>query len=523
MDRGEVDTPHGHFSVGVLLFQDICVVLMVMVLQVMGGGAGGSALHVVKGLGVSIVAFAVIIAVVGFLIPKIFDHVVRLRNREVFILTILLVCLGTAWLTSRFGLSLAVGAFIAGIAISESEYTNQIVAEVIPFRDTFTSLFFISIGMLLDFRYFIHNVGQVLVLVLAIMGLKALVIIGVGTVLKYPLRLSIVVGLTLAQIGEFSFILIKMGQGYNLLGHDLYQSLLAATILSMAATPFVYQQSSKVAMKAGRYLVKGALHEGFEKTGPSNHVIIIGYGVNGQNLARVLKETGIQHLVLDVNIVQVRKAKGEGHSAFYGDASHPELLKKMSIDKAKMLVVAISDPISTRRIVKFSRELNPALSVLVRTRYVKEVEELYRLGADQVIPEEFETSVEIFARVLRDYRTPGNIIQNQIDLIRHEGYAMLRNPSLTSDRIASIANVLDASLMDTFYVERGCSVEGRALGELDIKRKTGTTVIAVIRKGTARSNPPGDFVIESGDILVLLGSHAELNGAFVVLKESCPT
>ncbi len=522
MDRGEVDTPHGHFSVGVLLFQDICVVLMVMVLQILGGGAGRSALNVAKGVGVSVVAFAVIIVVVGFLIPKIFDHVVKLRNREVFILTILLVCLGTAWLTSRFGLSLAVGAFIAGLAISESEYSNQIVAEVIPFRDTFASLFFISIGMFLDLGYFIHNVPTVLVLVLAMMGLKTLVIIGVGTVLKYPLRLSIAVGLTLAQIGEFSFILIKMGQGYNLIGHDLYQSLLAATILSMAATPFVYQQSSKVAMKAGRYLVKGAVDKGFEKTSPSNHVIIIGYGVNGQNLARVLKETGIRHVVLDANIAQVRKARKEGHSAFYGDASHPELLKKMSVDKAKMLVVAISDPISTRRIVKSSKELNPALSVLVRTRYVKEVEDLYRLGADQVIPEEFETSVEIFARVLRDYRTPGNIIQNQIDLIRQEGYAMLRNPSLASDRLASIASVLEMSLMDTFYVDSGCSVEGRALSELDIRRKTGTTVIAVIRKGAARSNPPESFVIESGDILVLLGSHAELNSAFAILKEACP-
>ncbi len=522
MDKGEVDTPHGHLSVGVLLFQDICVVLMVMVLQTMGESAGGSALDIVKGLGVSFIAFAVIVVVVGFLIPRIFDHVVKLRNREVFILTIMLVCLGTAWMTSSFGLSLALGAFIAGLAISESEYSNQIVAEVIPFRDTFASLFFISIGMFLDVRYFLDNVVMVLLLVLAIMVLKALVIMLVGAVLKYPLRLSIVVGLTLAQIGEFSFILIKMGEDYKLLGHDLYQTLLAATILSMAATPFIFQQSSKIAMKAGRYLDRDEVDEGFAKESPSNHVVIIGYGVNGQNLARVLKETAIQHVVLDVNITKVRSARDAGHSAFYGDASHPELLKKMSVEKAKMLVVAISDPIHTRRIVKSARELNPALSILVRTRYVKEVEDLYKLGADQVIPEEFETSVEIFARVLRDYRTPGNIIQNQIDLIRQEGYAMLRNPSLSSDRVDSLVNILEASLMDTYYVGGACSIAGQSIGEIDLRKKTGTAIIAVIRKGIARTNPGADFTIELGDIMVLLGSHAELNGAFELLKEVCP-
>jgi CPA2 family monovalent cation:H+ antiporter-2 len=518
-----VDTPHGHLSVGVLLFQDICVVLMVMVIQTMGGSAAGSPLQVMKGLGISVVAFAIIIAVVGFLIPRVFHHVVKIRNREVFILTILLVCLGTAWMSASFGLSLAMGAFIAGLALSESEYANQIVTEVIPFRDTFASLFFISIGMFLDVSYFINNVVMVLLLVLAIMVLKALVVMAVGVVLKYPPRLSIVVGLTLAQIGEFSFILIKMGEGYGLLTHDLYQTLLAATILSMAATPFVFQQSSKAAMKAGRYIVKGKVGEDFKKKGLSNHVIIVGYGVNGQNLARVLLETAIEHVVLDVNISKVRQAREAGHSAFYGDASHPEILKKMSIEKAKMLVVAISDPISTRRIVKSSRELNPSFSILVRTRYVKEVEDLYKLGADQVIPEEFETSVEIFARVLRDYRTPGNIIQNQIDLIRQEGYAMLRNPSLSSDRVDSLVNILEASLMDTYYVDSGCAIAGQTVGEMDLRKKTGTSIIAVIRKGVARTNPGIGFTIELGDIMVLLGSHAELNSAFVLLKEICPT
>lgn len=523
VDKGEVNSPQGTLSVGVLLFQDLAVVLMVMAIQTIGGNGGQTTLSIAKGLGVSFVAFALIVVAVTFIIPKLFDQVVKLRNREVFVLTIVLVCLGTAWVTSLFGLSLALGAFIAGLAISESEYSNQIVAEVIPFRDTFASLFFISVGMLLDVSYFFSNMPLILLIVAGIVAVKAVTIIGVGQLLKYPLRLSIIVGLNLAQIGEFSFILIKMGQEYNLLNQDIYQSLLAASIITMSLTPFLYQWSSRIAFDIGHYLGRGGSKEGLKKTRLSNHVLIIGYGVNGRNLARVLKETGIPHIIVDVNMDRVHEAKNAGHHAYFGDVSHPEILKKMGIETAKMLVLAISDPISSRRIVKTAREINPAVSILVRTRYIREVEELYRLGANQVIPEEFETSVEIFARVLKDYRIPGNIIQNQIDLIRQEGYAMLRNPSLTGEKLARLSTILEKTLMDTFYVETGCTVAGMTLQELDLRKKTGATIIAVVRKGDAFTNPHSDFKIHGGDILVVLGSHAELNTAFAYLNEKCPT
>ncbi len=518
MDKGEINSPHGSLSVGILLFQDISVVLMVMVLQSIGGGSNQSALAMAKALVVSLIAFGVIVAGVTYVIPQIFHRVVKLRNREVFMLTIVLVCLGTAWLTSLFGLSLALGAFIAGLAISESEYSEQIVAEVLPFKDTFSSLFFISIGMLLDFRYFLDNAAWVLAGVAAILVVKTVVIIGVGTLLKYPLRLAIVVGLNLAQIGEFSFILIKMGLDYGFLSTDFYQSLLAASILSMALTPFIHRKSYALAYDALNYLNKAGTREPERRSTLTNHVIIAGYGLNGRNLARVLKETGINHLVVDMNIDRVKEAKADGHRAYFGDPSHPEILVKMGVDSAKMVVVAISDPISTRRIVKTSRDMNPAVSILVRTRYIREVEDLYRLGANQVIPEEFETSVEIFARVLRDYRIPGNIIQNQIDLIRSEGYAMFRTPSLSKDRLASLTTVLEKSLTDTFYVDAGrTDISGKMLKELDLRKKTGATIIAVVRKGEARTNPGADFMVETGDILVVLGSHAELNKAFEML------
>lgn len=522
-DKGEVSSAHGNLSVGVLLFQDICVVPMVIVLQGMGREASGS-LGIARDIGVSIAALVVIIATVLFVIPRLFNQVVRLRSREVFILTTVLVCMGTAWVSSLFGLSLALGAFIAGIAISESEYSNQIVAEVIPFRDVFSSLFFISIGMLLDVRFFAANAPLLLLLVAGIVFIKAASLAVVAQVLRYPLRLSIIVGLNLAQIGEFSFILINMGKDLTLLDATLYQSMLALAVVSMAAAPVLNRWSHHIAFfaaarlgRAGRGGTPAA--DVHKRTRLTNHVIIVGYGLNGENLSKVLKETGIPHLVVDTNMQRIRAAKAHGCRAYFGDASHPEILKGMGLDSAKMLVVAISDPVATRGIVKESKKANPSISLLVRTRYTREVEELYRLGADQVIPEEFETSVEIFARVLKDYRIPGNIIQNQIKIIRGEGYAMLRTPSISAERLGSLTSVLEKGLMDTYYVEEGCPIAGRTLRELELRKKTGSTVIAVLRGGEAKTNPGADFTLLKHDTLVLIGSHAELNSAFELLKE----
>ena len=521
-DKGEVNSPQGNLSVGILIFQDLCVVLMVMLVQSIGGSSGASVFEISKGLAFSLMAFAAIVVAVIYIIPRFFNHIVKLRNREVFILSIALVCMGTAWFTSLFGLSLALGAFIAGLAISESEYSNQIVAEVIPFRDTFSALFFISIGMLLNIQYFVSNLPWLLVLVACIVAGKVLVIVGVGRILKYPLRLSMVVGLSLAQIGEFSFILIKMGRDFSLLSDGIYQSLLAASIVSMAMTPFVYQWASRIAFKAAMYVGAGVGKGKGGKTTLSNHVIVVGYGVNGRNLARVLKETAVPHLVTDVNINRVREAKAAGHQAHFGDLSHPEVFKKMGVEMAKMVVVAISDPISTRVIVRNARELNPAVSILVRTRYLREVEDLYALGANQVIPEEFETSVEIFARVLRDYRIPGNIIQNQIDLIRQEGYAMFRNPSIAGEQMTRLTTILEKTVMDTFFVDPGSFLAGKTLMELHLRKTTGTTIIAIVHNGQVITNPHSDFRIEGGDILVLFGSHAQLNAAMGLLNAKGP-
>ncbi len=519
-DKGLLKSAHGNLSVGILLFQDICVVIMVMVVQGFSEGAGIDGLALLKELGLAIVVVLAIVVSSAYVVPRLFHQIVKLRNREVFILAVVLLCMGTAWLTSLVGLSLAIGAFIAGLVVSESEYSHQIVAEVLPFRDIFSSLFFVSIGMLLDIHFFTSNMAVIALIVLAVILLKSFIVILVAQIIRYPLRMAIIVGLTLAQIGEFSFILMKIGEKSGVIPNNIYQLVLASTVVTMALTPFLMQGAVPLAGFVGRVLgIRAVRGGGKVKARLKDHVIIVGYGLNGRNLANVLKETGIAHLILDVNYERIKNARKGGHTAFYGEAGHPEILKMLGVENAKMLVLGISDSVATRKAVKAAKDINPQICIIVRTRYIDDLEELYKLGATQVIPEEFETSVEIFARVLKEYRIPGNIIQNQIDLVRHEGYAMFRGQSMDIDRLAHLERILETSVMDTFFVEEGSAIEGKTLAELDLRRKTGgATVMALIRKGTATTNPRGDFKVEEGDMMVILGSHMDLNKAMKILK-----
>src|SRR4030067_25803 len=296
-DRGELDTPQGNLSMSLLLFQDICVVPMIITLQAIAGAKEVSFLSIMNPLLLATAAVGVILSASYILVPRILYQVVKLRNREVFTLTILLLCFGTAWLTSQAGLSLALGAFIAGLVISESEYSHQIVAEGVSFRDTFMRLFFVSIGMLLDFRYFTKNIPHLLLLASGVIILKVMVGVGIGQMLKYPIRLSIIVGMSIAQIGEFSFVLMKLGEDSGLLDHDLYQTLLAASILTMSATPFLIQISHAAAYRAAHLLGVRAVPSAEGKiASTSDHVIIVGYGLNGRNLGEVVKEKSIKNI-----------------------------------------------------------------------------------------------------------------------------------------------------------------------------------------------------------------------------------
>jgi len=523
-DRGEVNSIQGRLATGILLFQDLCIVPMMLLLPVLGHSGKGSLLEVAEALLKAVVALFLIVGVARKLLPRLLHQVALLRNREIFVLFVILVCLGTAWLTSETGLSLALGALIAGFVVSESELSHQIVADVFPLRDCFGGIFFISIGMLLNFDVLTQDIVTPLANLFLMVGIKAFVLFIVFWWLYRSIRLGVLLGLSLAQIGEFSFILAKAGIGYNLLNPTDEQIFLAASILSMIAAPFLIQSVHGLAYGVEAVATRPKGSEPSDKEGAAQgHVIVVGYGLNGQNLARVLKEVSIPYRVLEMDPDLVRSAKAAGEPISFGDGTRPEILRSVGIERARILVVAISDPVATARLVSQARRLRPDLYIIVRTRYVAEIERLYGLGANQVIPEEFETSVEIFAHVLQHFHVPRNVISLQVDLIRKEHYGTLRGLRLQGKQLDELSQFLEGTTTDIFSIVEDSPVVGKSLEEVDLGSRSGATVIAVVRSGKSYHNVAADFTLAPGDMLVLLGGHKALDDAGQILNPPSKT
>jgi monovalent cation:H+ antiporter-2, CPA2 family len=519
IDRAEIDAPHGRAGVGILLFQDLSIVPMMLMIPILSGHEGNSPARIFLTIGIAVSAIAVIIFTARTVVPYLLYHIVRLRSPEVFIISVVLLSLGTSWLTSQFGLSLALGAFIAGMVLSESEYSHQIVADILPFRDVFNSLFFISIGMLLSLSALWTDLLTVLGWVGALTLGKALLVLAVVRLLGYSLRVATMTGVGLAQVGEFSFILARAGATEGLLSAVDYQQFLAASILSMIAAPFLIKAAPRLGYALQSVFAPGSLMEpsvvGFNPEEPDmrGHVIIVGYGLNGRNLAKVLLSTGVPYLVMELNAEAVRDARAEGERIVYGDATRKEVLRHIGIERARILVLAISDPVATRHTVWLARQMNPDLHIIVRTRYMSEMSDLHGLGANEVIPEEFETSIEIFSRVLREYGIARHVIQRQVGAIRSEGYQMLRVPSPPVLDMSEIAEALKSASTETLFVEPDYIAVGKAIGELGLRKKTGVTIIALTHEGHTEINPGPETIIEAEDVLVLLGSPEQVDVA----------
>jgi CPA2 family monovalent cation:H+ antiporter-2 len=525
VERAEVDAPHGRAGVGILLFQDLSVVVMMLLVPVLGGGGGSSAWRLALTLGSALAGVAVIIVAARKLVPFLLHHIVRLRSPELFIIFVVLMSLGTAWVTSQFGLSLALGAFIAGMVLSESEYSHQVVADVLPFRDVFNSVFFVSIGMLLSLSALWADLTVVLAWVGALTLGKTAVVLLTVRLLGYSLRVSTMAALGLAQVGEFSFILARAGLPQGLLSEGDYQRFLAASILSMIATPFLIKAAPRIGYAVQSVFATGSVLEptvlGFSPEEPDlrGHVVIVGYGLNGRNLARVLRQVEVPYLVLELNAEAVREARALDERIVYGDATRREVLHHVGLERARVVVLAISDPTATRHTVSLARRMNPDIHVIVRSRYMTELQDLIRLGADEVIPEEFETSIEIFSRVLREYGVARDVIRRQVEAVRSDAYQMLRAPSLSHVPLSEIADALAGATTETLVVGADSASLGKSIGELRLRTRSGATVIAVVRDGRTEINPGPELRIEAEDVLVLLGGPAQIDRALELLDD----
>ncbi len=515
-DKDELESPHGKISIGILIFQDLAIVPMFLLLPLLSGFGQLAGSDIAVKILIAFGVLAGLLLLARFLMPLIVYQLANIRSREAFTIGVILLLLGTAYITHSFGLSFALGAFIAGLILSESDYNHQIVSDILPFRDSFNSIFFVSIGLLLNIQFVLENVLLISGLTLGIIIVKTLVIVAIVYFMKYPLRIGILAGLGLAQIGEFSFVLAQAGLNFKLIGNDYYNSFLASTIFSMILTPLLIKLSPFIAVKTSA-LEKDKKHNENYLENLHAHVIIAGFGLNGSNLARVLKETGIKYVVTELNPDTVKKEKAKDEKIIYGDISREEVLKAVKIDKANIIVYAISDPAVTKLSLKLVKKLNPNIYALVRTRYINEIDELKKLGADEVIPEEFETALQIFRKVLERYHIPLNVIMKQTTILREESYSFLRKEGVDISSFTHLDEILAQGLTETYYVNDDNIHINKTLSEINLRAETEATIIAIVRNGKTISNPSAKEIIKAADTLVIYGTHLSVDQAIDLL------
>lgn len=521
-DRGELDSSHGRVVVAILLFQDLCVVPLMVLMPILAGTQQGPS-ALLRAVVVTVVATGALILAGRFIVPRFLEKVTTLRNAEIFTLCVLGIGLGAAFLTSRFGLSLALGAFLAGLVVSESEYGLQALSDVLPFRDAFSGIFFTSIGMLLNIQFFFQNALLVLAVALGVIVLKTVAGYFVVRFVKRSARAGIIVGLGLAQVGEFSFVLASVAATLGLLVGNEYQVFLGAAIVTMLAAPFLVAASADIAdwLLSRRKVstMEFATREARVVRPLADHVIIVGYGLNGRNLARALRSAGIAYAVMDANGQKVRDARRDREPIFFGDGTRGEVLERIGIQRARMLVFAIASHQDEKRGIAVARHLNAKIHIVARTRYVSDMEELYSLGANEVVPEEFETSLEIFARVLRKYGITEGRIREMAEEARGDHYELLRQRGTNLTRVDGFLSPVAARVeMETLTVRRGSEAAGRSLTDLDALC-AGARVAAVIRSGQVRYDLDASSMLNVGDTVVLIGSAESLASAAGVFRE----
>ncbi len=529
-ERAELDSPHGENILAILIFQDVVVVLLMLLTPFLAGAGGegfamGTSLLVLFAKTVFI--FGIVLLGSRYVVPHALFLVAGTRSRELFLLSIIAICLLTAWVTSLAGLSLGLGAFLAGLVISESEYGTAALGNMTPFRDIFMSFFFVSIGMLLDVRVVLDYPAIIGFLTVGILILKFSLVLLVVILLGASLRSALLTAFALAQVGEFSFVLSKFGLEYDFLAAQRYQFFLAVAIITMAATPFLISFSPRLAEIILRLPLPDKLKSGLapmepeeDNSGtkaPGNHIVIIGYGLNGRNLTRAAISAGIPYVIIETNPETVRREKKGGKNILYGDATHMPVLEHAGIRHARIAVIAISDYVASRQITRQIKECNPSLHLIVRTRFVSEIDPLRDLGADEVIPEEYETAVEIFIRVLHHYLVPQQDIDRFMTEVRADGYQMLRSQPRSLVSICDVSGCLSDSEMKVILLEDGSPLAGKSIAEIGMRRKYGVTILAIRRRDKMEPNPAADTVLQTGDGLILFGTSESISK----IKEMC--
>ncbi len=524
-EKGSIATPAGKLSLAILVFQDIMVAPMMLMVPLLSGTISPDPLSAFWAIGKVVLVLGAVFLFAQFGLHRFMAAVVRTRVRELLLLTTLGLCMGLALLTAWLGLSLSLGAFLAGLFLARSEYSMSVVSGVLPYRDVFMSIFFISVGMLLDMNYFIANVGTVLGNTFLFILIKALLILPAVLIQRYPLRTAIITALTLAQVGEFSFILANSGLDTGLLTQELYQGFLAMSIITMMLTPALMHFAPTIAdfcvpYRKGKKEELPQLDDEVAQNSAShqteqsleNHLIIVGFGISGQHLASAAKKSSIPYTILEMNPDTVKRFH-KTEPIHYGDASQPAVLEHLGITKAKAMAIVISDPAAVQAAVAEAMALNPQLHIIARTRFVTQVTALQTLGASDVVAEEFETSIEVFSRVLHQYMIPKQDIDAIAASVRKENYAMLRSTSQASGDLATLMNQLPHVGTFALRLEEQSPLCNVHLSESTLKQNYGVMVVALEQQGKLIANPDAHIQFTAGDIVYIFGEMENLHKA----------
>lgn len=520
-DEGQIDAPSGQLSVAFLLMQDLAIVPFLLIVPLLGEGAEQA-----EGIGWIISRMILALAFVGFsvwfLVPRMLDRVAQNRGGELFSLFALLIVLGSALTAEALGLTLAVGAFLAGVAASGSPYAHQLFSEVVPLRGVLLGIFFTAVGMFFVPAQVLESPGTLIFDVVAIMLGKTLIVCFAGVVLlRRSLRVSLEAGLSLAQMGEFAFVLLGVAGQAGVIEPVLQQRVVAASIMTLVLSPFLIRYApaiaSTVAEKLGHPGAQMPNESTPEDGDPADRVVVIGYGPAGQTLIRLLRALDVRFIAVDTNPSAALEARNTGEPVIYGDATRPQVLRHLKVSEARLVAVAISDPLATRRIVSRIRAMAPKTPILARTRYVREVDRLSMAGADVVVAEEFEGSIELVARALETFDVPMGAIARFTEALREEGYDAIRAPAaLPID--PWLIELLEHA--DTEWVEVPSSVtDSPSLGALNLRAQTGGNVLVVERGASSHPNPPPTFALEAGDRLLVLGGSENLQRVRQLLED----
>ncbi len=510
-ERMEIGTPHGRDAMGVLLFQDLAVVPLLIVVPALALPVETLATNLAAAAFKAVVALALILVFGPRLVREWFHLVARQRSGELFMLNILLITLGLAGLTEMAGLSLALGAFLAGMLIAETEFRYQVEEDIKPFRDVLLGLFFVTLGMLLDLSVVLANLGWVIVLLVLPVTFKALLVVGLARAFGANLGAALRTGFYLAQAGEFAFVILAQASGLELVDAQVTQVVLAAMLLSMLTAPVLIQYADPLARKltANDWLARAAeLHQIAVKTmARQDHVIVCGFGRSGQNLGRLLEQQEIRYIALDADPQRVREAAAEGGSVVYGDAGRREALMAAGLTKARAVAVTYADVASALKVIHHAHSVRPDLPVIVRTRDDADLDRLLLAGAAEVVPEVLEGSLMLASHSLLLLGVPLNRVLKLIRAVREERYGLFRGFFHGSSDAADAADNLQPRLHSVLLPEGAGAVDKR-LADLGLE---GLVEVTGVRRRNARlGRPEADFVFEPGDLVVLLGRPEEL-------------